>query len=79
MIWRYTFAPDGTDTLDTESYDVIDPVKRPMWFMIERVCGRRGRRTDLREGMAQTLDRLRAALEAQMAPTRTRRDPPISE
>jgi hypothetical protein len=40
-----------------------------MWFMIEWVCGRRDRRTDLREGMAQTLDRLRAALEAQMTPT----------
>jgi hypothetical protein len=36
--------------------------------MIERICGRRDRRTDLREGMTQTLDRLRAALEAQMAP-----------
>jgi hypothetical protein len=67
MVWRYTFAPDGTGTIVTESYDVIEPVKRPMWFLIERVCGRRDRRTDLRDGMTQTLDRLRAALEAQRA------------
>jgi hypothetical protein len=68
MVWRYTFAPDGTGTIVTESYDVIEPVKRPMWFMIERVCGRHDRRTDLREGMTQTLERLRAALEAHTTP-----------
>jgi hypothetical protein len=68
MVWRYTFASDGAGTIVTESYDVIEPVKRPMWFLIERVCGRRDRRTDLREGMTHTLDRLRAALETQMAP-----------
>jgi hypothetical protein len=68
MVWRYTFAPDGTGTIVTESYDVIEPVKRPMWFLIERVCGRRDRRTDLHEGMTQTLDRLRAVLEVQRAP-----------
>jgi hypothetical protein len=65
MVWRYRLVPDGTGTIVTESYDVIEPVKRPMWFMIERVCGRRDRRTDLRQGMTQTLDRLRATLEAQ--------------
>jgi hypothetical protein len=68
MVWRYTFAPDGTGTIVTESYDVIEPVKRPMWFLIERVCGRHDRRTDLHEGMTQTLDRLRAVLEVQRAP-----------
>jgi hypothetical protein len=68
MVWRYTFVPDGTGAIVSESYDVVEPVKRPMWFLIERVCGRRDRRTDLREGMTQTLDRLRAAVEAKTAP-----------
>jgi hypothetical protein len=62
MIWRYAFEAQGAGTRVTESYEVVDPVKRPMWFLIERICGRKDRRSDLREGMTLTLERLRAAL-----------------
>jgi len=65
MLWRYQFQPEGTGTKVTESYEVIQPLTRFMWFVIERICGRRDRRSDLQHGMQQTLERVRAVVEAQ--------------
>jgi hypothetical protein len=63
MLWRYQLEPVGTGTRVTESYEVLRPMSRGMWFVIERVCGRHDRRADLRLGMETTLSRVRAALE----------------
>jgi uncharacterized protein YndB with AHSA1/START domain len=64
VVWRYLFEPEGTGTRVTESYDVTRPVSRLGWFVIERLFGGRDRRADLRRGMQQTLERLRATAEA---------------
>ena len=63
MLWRYRFEPDGSGTRVTESYEVLRPMTRWMWFVIERICGRTDRRSDLRAGMQQTLERVRAVAE----------------
>lgn len=61
--WRYHFEAEGGGTRVTESYKVVRPVSRLGWFGITYVYGRRDRRADLRRGMQQTLQRLRAAAE----------------
>ncbi|MDX6274850.1 MAG: hypothetical protein QOJ92_2060 [Frankiales bacterium] len=63
MLWRYQFEAHDDGTLVTESYEVLRPMTRGMWFVIERVCGRRDRRADLRLGMRQTLERVRDAVQ----------------
>jgi hypothetical protein len=67
--WRYDFAADGTGTLVTESYTVTKPVSRFGWFIIGTLFARKDRRTDLRAGMTETLERLRAAVERQTTTT----------
>ena len=62
--WRYRFQPEGTGTLVTESYEVTQPVSSVGWFIIGGLYGLRDRRQDLRTGMEQTLQRLRALTEA---------------
>ena len=57
------FEPDGDGTMVTESYRVTRPVPWYGWVLIGYVFGRRDRRTDLRQGMEQTLQRMRAAVE----------------
>ncbi|MDP1819019.1 MAG: SRPBCC family protein [Acidimicrobiales bacterium] len=59
IVWRYRFEPEGTGTRVTESYEVIRPVSRLGWFVIERLFGGRDRRGALRAGMTETLERLR--------------------
>lgn len=61
--WTYEFEPDGDGTKVTESYRVTRPVSWVGWILIGYVFGRRDRRTDLRQGMEQTLQRMRAAVE----------------
>ena len=55
--------PDGDGTLVTESYRVTRPLSRIGWFVIGVLFARPDRRTDLRDGMEQTLQRLRDAVE----------------
>ena len=62
--WTYEFEPDGDGTLVTESYRVTRPLSPIGWFIIGVVFARRDRRTDLRNGMEETLRRLRAAVES---------------
>lgn len=59
--WRYRFEPVEDGTRVTESYEVVRPITRIGWFVIERVFRAGDRRAALREGMRTTLDRLRAA------------------
>ena len=62
--WRYRFEPDGTGTMVTESYTVTRAMGRIGWFIIGTLFARKDRRADLRAGMEQTLERLRAVVEA---------------
>ena len=67
--WRYDLEPDGDHTLVTESYKVTKPVSAVGWFIIGGLFGRKDRRSDLRAGMEQTLQRLRAVAEREAATT----------
>lgn len=61
--WRYRFAPEGTGTRLTESYEVVAPLTRMGWFIIGTLFGRKDRRADLRAGMVETLRKLAAVAE----------------
>lgn len=61
--WTYIFEPDGDGTLVTESYDVTKQLHPIGWFIIGVLFGRKNRQDDLRSGMEQTLERLRAVAE----------------
>jgi hypothetical protein len=63
IAWRYTFTPEGSGTRATESYEVRRPLTRFGWFVIGTLYGCSDRRGDLRRGMQQTLERLRALVE----------------
>jgi ligand-binding SRPBCC domain-containing protein len=69
--WRYRFEPDGDGTLVTESYEVTKPMGRVGWFIIGTLFARKDRRSDLRSGIEQTLERLRALVEREQASTTT--------
>ena len=69
--WRYRFEPDGDGTLVTESYEVTKPLHPIGWFIIGVVFARKDRRADLRAGMVQTLERMRAVVERQGSSTST--------
>src|SRR5215218_5595744 len=64
ITWRYLLDPVEGGTRVTESYTVERQVSRMGWFVIEKAYAGRDRRATLREGMRTTLERLRAALEA---------------
>jgi uncharacterized protein YndB with AHSA1/START domain len=61
--WTYTFEPDASGTTVTESYRVTQPLSPMGWFIIGTLFGRKDRRTDLRTGMEQTLERMGEAAE----------------
>jgi hypothetical protein len=67
IVWRYRFEAEGEGTRVVESYEVVRPVRRMGWWVIEKVFGGGDRREALREGMRTTLDRLRATAEASRA------------
>ena len=69
--WRYRLGPEDGGTRVIESYEVTRPIGRLGWFIIDRVAGCKDRRTDLRRGMAESLQRLKAILEAAPARHRT--------
>jgi hypothetical protein len=63
LVWRYQLQPDGDGTRLTESYHVTRPISRLGWFIIDRLFGCHDRRTELRAGMQQTVDRIRDTAE----------------
>jgi hypothetical protein len=69
--WAYHFEPERDGTLVTETYQVTRPLPWVGWFMITYLFGRHDRRADLRQGMEQSLQRLRDVAEqsAAAAPT----------
>ena len=62
--WTYRLEPEDGGTKVTESYDVTRPLSPVGWFIIGILFGRKDRRSDLRAGMAATLDRMRAVAES---------------
>ncbi|WP_040339789.1 SRPBCC family protein [Candidatus Blastococcus massiliensis] len=68
IAWRYRFEPVDGGTRVTESYEVVRPLTRIGWFVIEKVFRGGDRRTLLREGMQTTLERLRSTAEAASTP-----------
>ena len=67
--WRYRLAAVDGGTRVTESYEVTRPITRMGWFVIGRLAGCSDRRSDLRRGMEQTLQRLRSVLDAAPLPS----------
>lgn len=61
--WTYRFEPEGSGTRVIESYEVTRPITLIGWFVIGGLFGRKDRRGDLRAGMQQTLERMRAVAE----------------
>ncbi len=68
IAWRYRFEPVDGGTRVVESYEVERPVSRLGWFVIERIFRGGQRREVLRDGMRQTLDRLKRAAEVSSTP-----------
>lgn len=68
VVWRYRLAPEACGTRVTESYEVTEPITRIGWFVIGRLFGSRDRRGELRRGMEQMLERVRAVAERQTSP-----------
>lgn len=64
VAWRYTFTPEGTGTRVTESYEVTKRLTIVGWFIIGTLYGLKDRRSDLRAGMLETLERLAEITEA---------------
>jgi hypothetical protein len=64
VVWSYRFEPEREGTRVTESYEVTRPLSAIGWFVIGNVFGRKDRRTDLRAGMEETLERMRVVAEA---------------
>ncbi len=69
LVWRYRLVPEDAGTRVIESYEVVRPVSRLGWFVIEKLFKAGDVRAGLRAGMQTTLDRLRAAAEQQSAQT----------
>ncbi len=62
--WTYEFQPENGGTTVTESYEVTREMSPVGWFIIGTLFARKDRRADLRTGMQQTLERIRAVAEA---------------
>ena len=61
--WTYEFESDGDGTLMTESYEVTKPIHAVGWFIIGTLFNRSDRVSDLRQGMEETLERIRKVAE----------------
>ena len=61
--WRYSFEPQGTGTLVTESYTVVKNLNIFGWFIIDTLAGLKDRQTDLQNGMTTSLERIATIVE----------------
>lgn len=64
LVWRYRFLPEQGGTRVIESYEVVRPVSRIGWFLIERLFKAGDVRAGLHAGMETTLERLRATAQS---------------
>jgi hypothetical protein len=66
LVWRYRFEPEGAGTRVRESYEVVRPITRIGWWIIESGSKEnKNRRAVMHSGMAQSLQRLKALVEDQ--------------
>jgi ligand-binding SRPBCC domain-containing protein len=63
VVWRYLFEPNGDGTRLTESYAVTRPITRLGWLIIRLFGGGRDRGDAIRDGMTQTVRRIRETAE----------------
>jgi Polyketide cyclase / dehydrase and lipid transport len=63
ILWRHRFVPEGSGTRMYESYEVIKPIRRMGWFIIDTLYGMKDRRSELRASMVQSMDRVAELLE----------------
>lgn len=63
LVWRYRLRPEEGGTRVVESYEVVRPVSRIGWFVIERLFKAGDVRAGLRAGMQTTLERVRVTAE----------------
>ncbi|MCG7630918.1 SRPBCC family protein [Gordonia McavH-238-E] len=63
--WRYRFEPEAGGTRVTESYEVTRPLSLLGWFVIGPLYGLPDRKSDLRAGMIDTLERLATVVHRQ--------------
>ena len=61
--WRWELEPVDGGTQVTESYRVTKPIGHIGWLIIGTMSATKDRRGQLRTGMEQTLQRLKAAVE----------------
>jgi hypothetical protein len=67
ILWRHRFVAEGSGTRVIESYEVLKPLNAFGWFIIDTLSGLKDRRTDLRNSMASSLDRLAELTEDRAA------------
>src|ERR1700742_5193073 len=65
--WTYELEPDGAGTLVTESDAGTKKISPMGWFISGVLFTRRDRTADLRDGMQQTLQRMKAVAEREPA------------
>jgi hypothetical protein len=61
--WTYRFAPSGSGTEVTESYELLHDLPLYLQLSDRWVMGVKDREADLVENMRQTLQRIKAAVE----------------
>jgi len=71
ILWRHRFVAEGTGTRMYESYEVIEPIRLMGWFIIDTLYGMKDRRTDLRESMIRSMDRVAELVEQPPSERRT--------
>lgn len=62
--WSYRMAPEGTGTRVTESFEMLSDEPPMIDFMMRWFMRIKDRRSDLEQGMAQTLAKIKLAVES---------------
>ena len=64
VVWRYRMEPEGSGTKLTESYEVEKAPPAVVEKVIDLLMRTKDRAAELRDGMRQTLGRIKAAAES---------------
>jgi hypothetical protein len=62
--WTYRFAPSGSGTTLSESFEILNDLPPHIRFFDRYAMGVKDRRADLVENMRHTIGRIKAAVEA---------------
>jgi hypothetical protein len=63
--WSYRMIPDGAGTLVTESFEMLTDLQWYYALVERRLMGVTDRKADLERAMAETLQRIKATIEAE--------------